>query len=100
MSNTALKTRTKLPRIALTAGEPAGIGPDLCAQLEQRLPDAQITVIADRALIEQRAQLLGLPLGNLNIHHIRWRPPANRASSTRPTAAMFWKRSATPRRAA
>jgi 4-hydroxythreonine-4-phosphate dehydrogenase len=59
-----------ISRIALTAGEPAGIGPDLCVQLAQRLPDAKITVIADRALIEQRAQLLGLPLGGLNIHHI------------------------------
>ena len=60
----------KKNRIALTAGEPAGIGPDLCVQLAQRLPDANITVIADRTLIEQRAQLLGLPLNNLNIHHI------------------------------
>jgi 4-hydroxythreonine-4-phosphate dehydrogenase len=59
-----------ITRIVLTAGEPAGIGPDLCVQLAQRLPDAQITVIADSALIEQRAQLLGLPLGKLNIHHI------------------------------
>lgn len=58
------------PCIALTVGEPAGIGPDLCVMLAQRLPDADITVIADRHLIEQRAQLLGLPLGNLNIHHI------------------------------
>ncbi len=58
------------PRIALTAGEPAGIGPDLCSKLAQNLPDADITVIADRPLIEQRATLLGLPLNNLNIHHI------------------------------
>lgn len=58
------------PRIALTAGEPAGIGPDLCVQLAQRQPDADITVIADRTLIEQRAQQLGLSLGKLNILHI------------------------------
>jgi 4-hydroxythreonine-4-phosphate dehydrogenase len=59
-----------MPRIAITAGEPAGIGPDLCAMLAQRLPDADITIIADRTLIEQRAKMLGLPLGNLHIHHI------------------------------
>jgi len=59
-----------MPRIALTAGEPAGIGPDLCVQLAQARPDADITIIADRTLIEQRAVLLGLPLGELNIHHI------------------------------
>jgi 4-hydroxythreonine-4-phosphate dehydrogenase len=58
------------PRIALTAGEPAGIGPDLCVMLAQSLPDADITVVADRTLIAQRAQLLGLPLGDLHIHHI------------------------------
>lgn len=58
------------PRIALTAGEPAGIGPDLCAMLAQRLPAADITVIADRNLIAQRARMLGLPLGDLSIHHI------------------------------
>ncbi len=60
----------KKSRIAITAGEPAGIGPDLCVQLAQALPDADITVIADRNLIEQRAQRLGLPTGPLNIHHI------------------------------
>jgi 4-hydroxythreonine-4-phosphate dehydrogenase len=73
MSNIASKTNTKAvvrPRIALTAGEPAGIGPDLCAMLAQKLPDADITVIADRSLIEARAGLLGLQLNNLRIHHI------------------------------
>jgi 4-hydroxythreonine-4-phosphate dehydrogenase len=65
-----MPAQPRIPRVALTAGEPAGIGPDLCVQLAQRPPDADITVIADRRLIEQRAQLLGLPLGNLNIHHI------------------------------
>jgi 4-hydroxythreonine-4-phosphate dehydrogenase len=65
-----MSAQVRIPCVALTAGEPAGIGPDLCVQLAQRLPDAGITVIADRTLIEQRAELLGLPLGNLNIHHI------------------------------
>ena len=73
-SNTVLKTKNR-PRIALTAGEPAGIGPDLCAMLAQRLPDADLTVVADRSLIEQRAQLLGLSLGDLHIHHIELAAP-------------------------
>jgi 4-hydroxythreonine-4-phosphate dehydrogenase len=48
--------------IAVTAGEPAGIGPDLCLQLSaQRLP-ARIVVIADRNLLESRARLLGIPV--------------------------------------
>lgn len=38
--------------------------------LAQNLPQADITVIADRTLIESRAAQLGLPLGDLQIHHI------------------------------
>jgi 4-hydroxythreonine-4-phosphate dehydrogenase len=66
----------KKVRIALTAGEPAGIGPDLCAMLAQNLPDADITVIADRTLIESRAQQLGLPLNGIAVHHIPLAAPA------------------------
>jgi 4-hydroxythreonine-4-phosphate dehydrogenase len=46
----------------LTAGEPAGIGPDLCVLLAQHKPAARIVVIADRQLLAERARLLGLPL--------------------------------------
>lgn len=74
-SNIALKTSTK-PRIALTAGEPAGIGPDLCAMLAQNLPEADITVIADRDLIATRAAHLGLPIDKLKIEHIPLTAPA------------------------
>jgi len=51
-----------LPRIALTPGEPAGIGPDLCIQLAQKELACQLVVIADPALLTQRAQQLNLPL--------------------------------------
>ena len=47
-------------RIALTAGEPAGIGPDLCIQLAQQQQDCELVVIADPELLQQRAQQLGL----------------------------------------
>jgi len=44
--------------LAITAGEPAGIGPDLCLQL---LRHAQpLVVIADKSLLQQRAAQLGL----------------------------------------
>lgn len=49
-------------RIALTAGEPAGIGPDLCIQLAQQQQQAQLIAIADPAVLQQRAQQLNLPL--------------------------------------
>lgn len=44
--------------------------------LAQNLPEAEITVIADRELIESRAAQLALPLGNLRIHHIPLASPA------------------------
>jgi 4-hydroxythreonine-4-phosphate dehydrogenase len=50
------------PTLALTAGEPAGIGPDLCVMLAQRALGSRIAVIADRDLLRDRAKTLGLPL--------------------------------------
>lgn len=48
--------------IALTPGEPAGIGPDLTVMLAQTRRTAAIVAIADRDVLTERAQLLGLPL--------------------------------------
>lgn len=47
-------------RIALTAGEPAGIGPDLCLQLAHYQQSCELIVIADPELLDQRAEQLGL----------------------------------------
>ena len=55
MSNT-------LPRIAVTAGEPAGVGLDLCAMLASHAFYARITVIADQDALAERARMLGLAL--------------------------------------
>ncbi len=49
-------------RIALTPGEPAGIGPDLCIQIAQQDLSFQIVAIANPELLQQRARELGLPL--------------------------------------
>lgn len=48
--------------LILTAGEPAGIGPDLCVQIAQRDLPCRLIVIADRELLRERARLLRLPL--------------------------------------
>ncbi len=53
---------TTIPVLAITAGEPAGIGPDLCVQIAQQTWDYQILVICDKQLLLDRAQQLGLPL--------------------------------------
>lgn len=49
-------------RLALTAGEPAGIGPDLLIELAQHPVDWQRVALADPAVLEQRARSLGKPL--------------------------------------
>ena len=50
-------------RLAITPGEPAGIGPDLCVMLAQNPPaDVELVVVADAELLTARAALLGLPL--------------------------------------
>ena len=48
--------------LAITAGEPAGIGPDLCVQLAAAPPDIPFVVIADKDLLLQRAAQLGIIL--------------------------------------
>ena len=40
------------PRIAVTSGEPAGIGPELCLALARHSCAAHPVVLADRALLE------------------------------------------------
>ncbi len=50
------------PRIAITPGEPAGVGPDLTLALAQDQHDAELVVVADPALMQERAQRLGLAL--------------------------------------
>jgi len=49
-------------RIAITPGEPAGIGPDLIVTLAQQPHAACLVAIADPDMLAQRAQQLGLPL--------------------------------------
>ncbi len=49
-------------RIALTPGEPAGVGPDLCVMLAQEPLAAPVVVFADPELLERRAEQLKLPL--------------------------------------
>jgi len=79
-------------RIALTPGEPAGIGPDLVISIAQQDWPIEIVVIADKQLLLTRAKTLGLPLtlidyepkakaqpqqaGTLTVHHIPLAEPA------------------------
>jgi len=48
------------PLVALTAGEPAGIGPDLCALLASERFPGRLVIIGSRVVIEARATARGL----------------------------------------
>lgn len=47
------------PLIAITSGEPAGIGPELCVRLAQARFPARLVVLGDRELIAERARATG-----------------------------------------
>jgi 4-hydroxythreonine-4-phosphate dehydrogenase len=47
------------PRIIITSGEPAGIGPDIIASINPENFQARLTVIGDRKMLETRIRSLG-----------------------------------------
>jgi 4-hydroxythreonine-4-phosphate dehydrogenase len=74
-----------LPRIALTSGEPAGIGPELCLAIAQRELPCELVCLADRDMLADRARRLGL-----NVELLPYRDsgsPAPRAAGATPSAA-------------
>ncbi|HYL04081.1 MAG TPA: 4-hydroxythreonine-4-phosphate dehydrogenase PdxA [Steroidobacteraceae bacterium] len=48
-----------LPRIVLTSGEPAGVGPELCLAVAQREFACELVCLADGSLLEERARSPG-----------------------------------------
>ena len=57
-------------KIAITSGEPAGIGPDLCALLANESFGADIVALGDRDLIAARAKSIVIDVSALRIEHI------------------------------
>lgn len=66
MSNITSAARTtdagacSAPPLAVTSGEPGGIGPDLCLQLAHLPPERPFVVLGDKTLLQERAVKLGL----------------------------------------
>jgi 4-hydroxythreonine-4-phosphate dehydrogenase len=60
-------TSTNRKPLVITAGEPAGIGPDLCLALAETEWSDRVVVIVDPVLIESRANKLGVSAAGLNI---------------------------------
>jgi 4-hydroxythreonine-4-phosphate dehydrogenase len=72
-----------LPVIALTAGEPAGIGPDLCVALARESLPCRLSVLGDVDVLRARARALGVAVdlvqsetvpphrpGSLHVRHL------------------------------
>jgi 4-hydroxythreonine-4-phosphate dehydrogenase len=89
--------------IAVTAGEPAGIGPDLCVMLARHTLPARTVIIADHELLLQRGRQLGLtpeivdfasagnadiPTGALLVLHVPLATPA-RAGKLDPANSAY-----------
>ena len=70
------------PRLfALTPGEPAGIGPDLCLLLARTAQPHALVAIASRTLLAERAQQLDLKIQLLDVGPGNWpQQPAPAAS--------------------
>jgi len=80
--------------IAITAGEPAGIGPDIALALAAEAGANRVVLFADRSMLAERARQLGLdvtlldagdpassePARSLRVHHV---PLAARVTSGR-----------------
>jgi len=77
------KNNNSYPCIAITPGEPASIGPDICLQLAQQPLAAELVFIADPELLSQRANQL-----NLTCHMEDWQHPTGR---TQQPGNMFVK---------
>jgi len=59
------------PRIAITTGEPAGIGPEIAAIAAADALDANLVLIGDEALLAARARAGGAPWpARATVHHV------------------------------
>ncbi len=57
-----MNAAASLPRLALTAGEPAGVGPDLIARLAASSFPADLIAISNSSLLQRAAQRCGVAL--------------------------------------
>jgi 4-hydroxythreonine-4-phosphate dehydrogenase len=60
-------------RIAVTTGEPAGIGPEIALAAVAAVPDVELTLVGDSALLAECARRAGLrwpPPAPVSVHHV------------------------------
>jgi 4-hydroxythreonine-4-phosphate dehydrogenase len=71
---------SRTPRLILTSGEPAGIGPDLCLALAERDWPCELIVAGDLQVLKQRARLLHSSVELLSLEDGDARAPHARGS--------------------
>ena len=82
----------KQPVIAITSGEPAGIGPELMSFIDAGRFAAQLVVIGDETLIRQRARAIGRELDpKLTFHPVALAAPAEAGKLNVDNAAYVLK---------
>jgi 4-hydroxythreonine-4-phosphate dehydrogenase len=74
--------KADLPVIAVTSGEPAGVGPELCLRLAPRDFPAQLVVLADRTLLEARAKAVGISGDRPQVARLDSGQPRSKVRST------------------
>lgn len=84
-----LNTAGDKPTIAITSGEPAGIGPDLCVLLAKEKFAANLVVLGDRDLLASRATILGVDISALPIDATPLPRRQSQGNSTPPTAGTY-----------
>ncbi len=70
-------------RIAITPGEPAGIGPDLVIKLAQKAWPVQLVAVVDKTILEKRAKELGETINLIPFKD-------NDAPSLAPAGSLFY----------
>jgi 4-hydroxythreonine-4-phosphate dehydrogenase len=71
-----------IKRIAITPGEPAGIGPDLTIAIAQQDWSVELVVVACKKLMQERAATLGLPLTLIDYDSARAAKPQKAGTLT------------------
>ena len=80
-----MKQKSGKHYVAVTAGEPAGIGPEICLDLVNKAWSKNIIIIADPNLMEERAKIL-----KKDIHFINWSPDLENPQELTKNSLYIW----------
>jgi 4-hydroxythreonine-4-phosphate dehydrogenase len=81
---------SEVPRIALTCGEPAGIGPELCLAVARETFPCELVCLCDIELLRERAERIGSQV------QLRHYDPGTRAQHTPGTLTVYHHALAVP----